>query len=156
MVVVGTWTYSSEPKGGLFLHLLFALLYSYWIRLGFFKLFPYVRRAARGLVILSGGTPVLTSDNGSNFGDWIAVAVISLLPVAGLAIIGVQTYAWLRSGVWVPFSVVDGAKLFFNYQWLASPVDWIGLHSALAKIPLSVLLVLGGSGLLYAALNELN
>lgn len=154
VIAVGTWTYSEEPKGGLVLHLLFACLYSYWIRLGFFKVVPYVERWVRRLA--SGGTTVLTSDSNNNFGNWIAILAISLLPLAGLAIVGLQTYAWLRSGVWFPFSVIDGAKLIFEYQWLAMPVDWIGLHNVLTKIPLSVVLVFGGGLLLFSALEEVN
>lgn len=153
----GTWTYSENQGGGYLLHVFFAFIYTYWIKLGIFKAKPYVQRAVRGFM-RHGSTEsaVVTSESISKFGDGLAVLLVALLPIAGLGIVGLQLYAWLRTGVWLTFSVVDGLKLMFDYQWLANPVDWKGLHSALSNAPLSVLLVIGGGLLLVIILNEVD
>jgi hypothetical protein len=154
VITVGSWTYSAKPDGGLFLHLFFAFVYSYWIKLGLSKLAKLGWRAAQGLKLSSSGPPVLTSDSASEFGNRVAFSFVALLVLAGLGVLGLQIYAWLRSGAWFPFSVVDGARLIFDYQWLVSPVDWIGLHGALSQIPISALLLIGGVGLFFALLND--
>lgn len=52
-------------------------------------------------------------------------------PVAPLAW---QVLGYLRSGEWVPFSVLDAMALFSDSPWLRSPDDWIGFHRMLDAI----------------------
>ncbi len=76
--------------------------------------------------------------------------------VAGfLALVGLQTYRWLRQGAWIPIGVSDGlhsllliccvkdgdaGRLASLVHWIEAPVDWLGLHSVLAILPASLAL----------------
>jgi hypothetical protein len=64
--------------------------------------------------------------------------------LAGLILIGLQIYGWLRNGEWQSVTVLDGLRLFWSNPWLFAPQDWIGVHSILSRLPLSIsLLVIG-------------
>jgi threonine/homoserine/homoserine lactone efflux protein len=57
--------------------------------------------------------------------------------LAGLAIIGLQIFAYLYDGKWVPLSVVGLASQFASSPWLADPHTWVGVHKILEFIPAS-------------------
>ena len=62
--------------------------------------------------------------------------------VLGLGFIGWQVWTWLRAGVWPTYSCLDLLAALSpaqsnTYRWLVAPADWIGLHRALAWLPVS-------------------
>lgn len=62
---------------------------------------------------------------------WLACAAF----FGGLAVpLGWQVFGYLRSGEWVPFSILDAMALFSDSTWLRSPDDWIGFHRLLDAI----------------------
>jgi hypothetical protein len=79
-------------------------------------------------------------------------ALLSGLPfLAGLVLIALQIFGWLRSGEWLPVNVLVGLSIFWNSPWIASPQDWIGLHSILSRLPLSGTLIALGCYFYWAA-----
>lgn len=58
--------------------------------------------------------------------------------LAGLGVVGLQAFVWIRSGEWPPLSVIDVLRMFLDEPWLTAPKDWIGLHRILQFIPLSI------------------
>lgn len=73
--------------------------------------------------------------------------------VLALLILGWQVFKWLKSGEWIPASVIDALVKIrswlidsdadwtnFDY-WLLLPTTWIGLHKALAFTHVSIVLV---------------
>lgn len=96
-----------------------------------------------------------TSSTAKNLGSHTKMIVGILLLVTGVGVVILQTYTWLRAGVWISYSVVDGAKLVWETQWLYSPTDWLGVHSFLSKFPLSLLMIGVGFTLFIDAADEL-
>lgn len=67
------------------------------------------------------------------------------LCLAGIAILGVQIYAYLQTGEWTPISIVTVLAAVPDYHWWAiNPTEWIGLHKVLDHIPVSAVLVVIG------------
>jgi hypothetical protein len=71
--------------------------------------------------------------------------------LAGLILIGLQIYGWLRNGDWQSVSAIDGLRFFSSNPWLLAPQDWIGVHSILSRLPLSVSLLAIGYFFFWAA-----
>jgi hypothetical protein len=66
-----------------------------------------------------------------------AVATVMFLTTAVIVLHAV--YVKLRFGTWPGLNVVDALQWAFTEKalpWAYSPMDWIGLHSLLAAIPL--------------------
>lgn len=54
-----------------------------------------------------------------------------------LGMVGWQVYGFLRNGTWISMSMLEPFK-WLNVKWAYAPTDWVGLHSVLGWIPLSV------------------
>ncbi len=58
-----------------------------------------------------------------------------LLQVSGalfaLYILGMQTYDYLKLGIWAPVGTLDFLASLTQLGWLHMPADWIGLHELL-------------------------
>jgi hypothetical protein len=68
------------------------------------------------------------------------VIISLLLFFSGVAVLGWQVYEYLRYSIWTAISVVT----FFEWAgvpWASYPTDWIGLHSILKFVPLSLTLM---------------
>ncbi|MCP4299456.1 MAG: hypothetical protein GY783_02620 [Gammaproteobacteria bacterium] len=91
-----------------------------WIsRLGY-----NAKRILSGIVVLAGGLFVL----------------------AGLGVLGLQVFGYLKVGEWRPVSLLGVASPYI--PWLNNPQSWFGLHdivrNALGIMPLSLALILVG------------
>ncbi|MBN1805861.1 MAG: hypothetical protein JW837_11470 [Sedimentisphaerales bacterium] len=74
----------------------------------------------------------------------------SSIALSGLAVLGYQSFFWLKLGYWKPIA----SKLLLNeilpinfFQWLHSPYSWIGLKKLIFpvfNIPLALFLLLVG------------
>lgn len=84
----------------------------------------------------------------------IGILFLVLIVVAGFFIIGLQCFAWLRSGIWFPMSLIDGLHLISQSPWITDPQDWIGIHDLLEEAPLSAILIGGGGLFLFGILND--
>jgi hypothetical protein len=62
-------------------------------------------------------------------------SLMCLLIVTG--ILGYQSYVWLRTGQWVPISIVSLLG-YLGFEWAVAPDDWLGVHRVLGSIPLSL------------------
>lgn len=75
--------------------------------------------------------------------------------LAGIAVFGLQVFGWLDSGHWTSYPLLDG----FSYlghdfaNWAAYPRKWVGLHTVLSWLSLSVGLVVLGIALGFFALT---
>ena len=67
--------------------------------------------------------------------------------IAGFIVFGDQVYLYLRDGVWIKMSVLY--PFYKDWDWVSSPKDWVGLHSILEEIPLSLALILISIGAIY-------
>lgn len=54
-----------------------------------------------------------------------------------------HAYEWLRHGVWASYSLATALQ-WLGSSWAASPMDWLGLHSAANALPLWLALMLAG------------
>lgn len=58
-----------------------------------------------------------------------------LLQVVGalfaLFVLGVQTYDYLKLGIWAPVGTLDFLASFTQWGWIHMPTDWVGLHESL-------------------------
>lgn len=59
-------------------------------------------------------------------------------------IVGLQILGYLTSGHWIPFSVIELARLFSDNEWLLTPVTWIVVHKTFSAIPASALFLAAG------------
>jgi hypothetical protein len=94
-----------------------------------------------------------------------------------LALVGLQVYRWLRDGEWTHIGVTEGLRVTLERccvsngatgplarlsQWLATPVNWLGLHKVLELLPASLALftlsILGNCLFVYSrdSLEDLN
>ncbi|MER8529583.1 hypothetical protein [Mesorhizobium sp. M1272] len=74
-----------------------------------------------------------------------AVIVGFILVLAGIGVLGVQTYWYLQSGMWTPLSLIDVGQMYLTAEkapWVFFPQSWLGVYKILAWIP--------SSGLLFA------
>ncbi len=60
--------------------------------------------------------------------------------VAAIGFVGWQCFEFLRGGAWPRHSVITGLA-WAGASWAVSPMDWLGLHWLLQKIPLSLGLI---------------
>jgi hypothetical protein len=110
------------------------------------------------------------------FGALIGYGCLALF----LGLVVLQVYRWLRDGEWTHIGVTDGLRMTLQHccvrgdaaagtgplarlvQWLATPVDWLGLHKVLDLLPASLglfaLSVLGNCLFIYSrdALEDLS
>ena len=63
--------------------------------------------------------------------------------VAGLGVLGSQSYMFLRESLWESMSIITGLAMM-DVDWASNPTDWLGLHHILSVVPLSLALVLTG------------
>lgn len=67
--------------------------------------------------------------------------------MAAVLIAGYQLYGYLKHGVWVALSVIDGLLYLSSNKpspWLLYPDDWVGLHKLLEETPLALSAVIIG------------
>lgn len=80
----------------------------------------------------------------SEFGDLFGLLfliVFGLAPfLAGVLLIGFQSWGWISTGVWQSWSVIDGLALASSGSWLSAPHSFFGLHAILNAVPLSLAL----------------
>lgn len=92
---------------------------SWFSRIGF-----NTRRFLAGIIILAG----------------------ALIVLAGLGILAVQIYGYLRFGKWESWSFLHFASPYLS--WLGNPQSWLGLHKIVKNLmdimPLSLALLLSG------------
>lgn len=76
----------------------------------------------------------------------IIVFIGGLFVLAGLAVLGLQIFAYLKLGDWKPVPVLELVSP--HIPWLRNPQSWFGLHNiisdALDFVPVSLLLFLAG------------
>ena len=76
----------------------------------------------------------------------IVILVGVLIVLAGVGVLCLQLYAYLKTGDWKSVSTLSVASLQFS--WLKSPQSWFGLHEIVSDmlgiLPLSLALVLLG------------
>jgi hypothetical protein len=84
--------------------------------------------------------------NTKRFLSGIVVLAGGLFVLAGLGVLGLQTFGYLKVGEWRSVSLLGVASPYIS--WLNNPQSWFGLHEivrdALAIMPLSLALVLVG------------
>lgn len=84
--------------------------------------------------------------NIKRFLSGVVVLVGALFVIAGLGVLALQVFQYLKIGTWRSVSVLSIAAPYF--PWLSSPRSWFGLHdiaiTALDLLPLSMALVLIG------------
>lgn len=84
--------------------------------------------------------------NIKRFLSGVIVALGLLIALAGVSVLGLQIYGYLKTGSWRSVSVLGVASLYL--PWLANPQSWFGLNSivrdATSIMPLSLMLVLLG------------
>lgn len=66
----------------------------------------------------------------------ICFAFLTLL--AGILILALQAYNYLKLGAWSWFSVID-VLLYFNNSWSNEPLNWIGLWNILSNTPVIII-----------------
>lgn len=86
------------------------------------------------------------SYNTKRFLSGVVVAVGLLISLAGIAVLGLQIYGYLKTGSWRSVSVLSVASLYL--PWFDSPQSWFGLNrilrGATGLMPLSLALLLLG------------
>jgi len=84
--------------------------------------------------------------NTRKFLSGIIAFVGVLFVLAGLGVLGLQVYGYLKTGDWGSISLLGVATPY--WRWLHSPQGWFGLHKivtdAMGLMPLSMALVLVG------------
>ena len=85
----------------------------------------------------------------SGFLIWVGLAV----SLSGLAVLGYQTFLFLRDGEWISYSLLYLVKILPNgiLLWARDPDSWFGLHKILNDLPLSGDLLLVGSCIIFVA-----
>ena len=65
--------------------------------------------------------------------------------LSGVGVFVYQIYEWLRYGEWVPMSILWLLNFHEGLQsWVYYPTEWVGVHTALGWVPLSLTLFLLG------------
>ncbi len=86
-----------------------------------------------------------------SFAAWFCV-------LAGVAVFGLQVFGWLDSGQWTSYPLLDSLGRINQglASWTAYPREWVGLHTALSWVSLSVGLAFVGAllGFLSMALDD--
>lgn len=73
-----------------------------------------------------------------------------LLVLAGVTILGIQTFAFLMHGEWHPFTAMNLIQLAYSNtsgrwpSWVIEPDTWIGVHAVLSWLPASLSLIIVG------------
>lgn len=84
--------------------------------------------------------------NTRRFLGGLVVLAGALIVLAGLGVLGLQIFGYLKVGKWQSVSLLGIASPYF--PWLINPQSWFGLHDiatdALGLMPLSLALVLIG------------
>ncbi len=70
--------------------------------------------------------------------------VVATSTLTGFAVFAYQSFMYLRNGIWTSISLIDGFSALSSSSWLLDPKDWLGLHSLLDQVPLSVALIAVG------------
>ena len=87
------------------------------------------------------------SYNLKRFLTGVIVAVGLLIALAGIGVLGLQVFGYLRTGIWRSISLLSVASVYV--PWLNNPQSWFGLNkivrSAAELLPLSLVLVLLGA-----------
>jgi hypothetical protein len=93
-------------------------------------------------------------------GDIVDDALMGLCGAATLSGFGMffyQCYHWLRSGLWLPISVIHGIymlkeKHIIDLTWMLRLLtDWQGIYKILDRTPASLFLLLTGMATMYLA-----
>ncbi|ABM02104.1 hypothetical protein Ping_0237 [Psychromonas ingrahamii 37] len=79
----------------------------------------------------------------SKIGKSIHLLIAFIIVISAVCVFVFQTYTYLKSGVWLPLSVIDGFSTI-GFEWAKNPTDWIGLWELVDQVPLSVGLFLIG------------
>lgn len=62
--------------------------------------------------------------------------------IAGVGIIGWQIFRYLKDGDWPAVSLITALQwMGVEKPWVSNPTEWVGLHSVMDTIPLSLTLV---------------
>lgn len=85
----------------------------------------------------------------SSFFIWGGLAVA----LSGLAVLGYQTFLFLREGEWISYTLLYLAKFLPDgiSQWAIAPDSWFGVHKILNASPLSGGLLLVGVFIIIVA-----
>ena len=75
----------------------------------------------------------------SNDKELVGIALV----IGSVCLLGWQVYEYLRYNFWTPVSIITVLKLM-SFSWALNPSDWIGLYNILAKMPLSLTMVVIG------------
>ena len=70
----------------------------------------------------------------------VFAGVLGLSATAGGIVFVWQIFGFLRFGVWESMSVIT-MLAYFGSSWAAFPINWLGVHSILNSIPLSLALI---------------
>lgn len=85
--------------------------------------------------------------------------IAGYLFLAGVGLLGFHAYEWLRHGVWTTYRLTTVLYLIPDEglrAWLLVPRDWVGVHAALAWLPLwFVCLALGWLVAVWPAESDL-
>jgi hypothetical protein len=77
----------------------------------------------------------------------VFVAIGLLVALAGIGVLALQVYGYLRTGIWRSISLLSVASI--HMPWLNNPQSWFGLNrivrDAAGLLPLSLALVLLGT-----------
>jgi hypothetical protein len=65
--------------------------------------------------------------------------------LGALGVLGWQIYEWMRSSTWISLPALAPLQ-WLDVPWALSPQHWLGVHQALSSTPLSIALLLVGSG----------
>jgi len=77
---------------------------------------------------------------------WIVFAVLVIGIVAPLLILGWQSFTFMQTGDWQPFSILSMMDILdVQSTWVASPNSWLGVHIIFDYLH-------GGLGLMLIAL----
>lgn len=71
-------------------------------------------------------------------GLFVSAGVLSFV-----AVLGWQVLHYLKEGVWLPVSVVDGLQ-YVGLEWALHPTSWVGLYNVLNIVNLGFAIMICG------------
>lgn len=91
--------------------------------------------------------------------EQIPVAIGSITTSAGVLVILVQFFIYLKDGEWQSYSLMFLVKALFSgtnfFNWLTNPTSWFGLHEIIigvvSNIPLSLFLIVTGFTIMFCS-----